>query len=88
MPLPANIAASFDMQVLSSRLTRDGNVVDGYLLPNLTITAPFAGRRGHVSFDIRNLTNERHSDPAGDDYLQQAVQQNGRTARVFVTFGF
>ncbi|MFN7985694.1 MAG: TonB-dependent receptor [Vicinamibacterales bacterium] len=88
VPLPANIAASFDMQVLSSRLTRDGNVVDGYVLPNLTITAPFAGRRGHVSFDIRNLTNERHSDPAGDDYAQQAVQQNGRTARVFVTFGF
>lgn len=88
VPWPAGVAASFDMQVLSSRLTRDGEVVPGYALPNVTLTAPFAGRRGHLSFNVRNLTNGRHSDPAGDDYAQQAVQQDGRTARVYMTFAF
>jgi hypothetical protein len=56
--------------------------------PNLTLTAPFVARRGHITFNVRNLTNGQHSDPAGDDYMQQAVQQNGRTARIYITFAF
>ena len=88
VPLPAGIAASFDMQALSARFTRDGEVVPGYVLPNLTLTAPFVARRGHITFNVRNLTNGQHSDPAGDDYMQQAVQQNGRTARIYITFAF
>jgi iron complex outermembrane receptor protein len=72
---------SVEGQYLSSRLTPVGTEVASRTLANLHIVQPL-GRSLELFGGLRNLFDTRHSDPASSQHLQDAIPQNGRTARI------
>jgi iron complex outermembrane receptor protein len=87
-PVYRNIFASVTLQALSARLSRTGATVPAYVRPDISITSPLFSARARMSLVVNNLTNTSYCDPVGDDFAQDTVAQNGRTARLFVTWGF
>lgn len=78
----------FDAAWLSERLSRSGARVPSYLRPNLTLSGPLLGDRLRFAFTVSNATNTVFADPVGDDFRQDTVTQNGRTARLQLTWQF
>ena len=95
--LPGPLARSFisiEGQYLSSRATlarpgADGQMVSGRVsaaaTANVTVVQPI-GRAWELSGSIRNLFDTKYDDPVSDQHLQEAVEQNGRTARIGLTW--
>ena len=88
---------SIEGQYLSSRATlaRPARSGDGLCLgrvaaaatANVTLVQPL-GRAWELSGGIRNLFDTKYADPVSDQHLQEAVEQNGRTARIGLTWKF
>ena len=72
----------------SSRLTVAGHPVDAHVVSDLTLSGPILDPRLRYSFTISNLANQQYADPVSTDFVQAAIRQNGRTARLrlFVSF--
>jgi outer membrane receptor for ferrienterochelin and colicins len=98
--LPGPVGRSFvsaEGQYLSSRRTLprpdrgDGTVFAGVVgaaaTANITLVQPL-GRRWELTAGVRNLFDAKYSDPVSDQHLQEAVEQNGRTARIGLTWKF
>lgn len=97
--LPGPTARSFvslEAQYLSRRgtvprLDADGQLtaghVNGAAIANVTVVQPL-GRAWELTGTIRNLFDTKYSDPVSDQHLQEAVEQNGRTARIGLTWKF
>ena len=92
-PLPRSFV-SVEGQYLSSRTTvarpvDDGSVfvasVAGAFTANITMVQPL-GRSWELTGSVRNLFNSKYEDPVSDQHVQVAVQQNGRTARIGLTW--
>ena len=92
-PLPRSFV-SVEGQFLSSRATVARPAEDGSLFvarvaavgtANVTMVQPL-GRAWELSGSIRNLFNSKYEDPVSDQHVQVAVQQNGRTARIGLTW--
>jgi outer membrane receptor for ferrienterochelin and colicins len=95
--LPGPTARSFvsiEGQYLSSRATlarpsADGSLITGRVsaaaTANVTLVQPL-GRAWELSGGIRNLFDNKYSDPVSDQHVQESVQQNGRTARIGLTW--
>lgn len=86
-PLGGGAFAALDVQWLGARLTRSGARLAGYVRPSVTITGPQL-HRVRLAATVTNLTAARYADPVGDDFVQDAVLQNGRTLRVQATWSF
>ena len=56
---------------------------------NLTLLGKQIGKNVDLSFSVDNLLNKRYSDPAAQQHLQNAIQQDGRNLRgkLVWTFG-
>jgi outer membrane receptor for ferrienterochelin and colicins len=85
---------SIEGNYLSSRTTlarpaADGSMrsgrVPGRGLAHVTFVQPI-GRAWELSAGVRNVFDTTYSDPVSDQHLQEAVEQNGRTARVGLTW--
>ncbi len=85
---------SIEGQYLSSRATlarpgRDGSMVAGRVsaaaTANVTVVQPL-GRTWELTGGIRNLFDSKYDDPVSDQHVQDAVEQNGRTARIGLTW--
>ncbi len=97
--VPGPVAHSFvsiEGQYLSSRATvarpaDDGSLfaarVAGAVTANLSYVQPL-GRAWELTGSIRNVFNTKYADPVSDQHVQAAVEQNGRTARVGLTWKF
>jgi len=98
--LPGPIGRSFislEAQYLSSRATSphpdpgNGVVSTGSVgaaaTVNVTLVQPI-GRAWELTGGIRNLFDTTYADPVSDQHVQEAVEQNGRTARVGLTWKF
>ena len=95
--LPGPIARSFisfEAQYLSSRATfprpdSDDGLYTGKVgaaaTANVTLVQPL-GRAWELTGSIRNLFDTKYSDPVSEQHLQEAVEQNGRTARIGLTW--
>jgi outer membrane receptor for ferrienterochelin and colicins len=95
--LPGPTARSFvslEGQYMSSRATlarpgADGTLVAGRVsgaaTANVTVVQPL-GRTWELSGGIRNLFDNKYADPVSDQHVQDAVEQNGRTARIGLTW--
>ena len=70
---------------VGSRLTRDGDKLNGYTTLNLSVTYAPPGHNWSIGLGVYNLTNERHMDPVGPEHVQEAVQQDGRQVRLQLT---
>jgi outer membrane receptor for ferrienterochelin and colicins len=97
LSLPGPTARSFvsiEGNYLSSRATlarpaEDGSMragrVPGRATANVTLVQPL-GRNWDLTASVRNLFDTRYLDPVSDGHVQEAVEQNGRTARVGLTW--
>jgi outer membrane receptor for ferrienterochelin and colicins len=54
---------------------------------NVTLVQPF-GRAWELTAGVRNLFDTKYSDPVSEQHLQEAIEQNGRTARIGLTWKF
>jgi outer membrane receptor protein involved in Fe transport len=75
-------------EYVGERLALDGEAVDGYYRQNLTIAS--ARLRGHfdLKFTVGNLFSQEYGDVGGVEHRQTVIVQDGRTARLSVTYRF
>jgi iron complex outermembrane receptor protein len=77
----AGSTAAVEVEHLSARRTLAATTGSAATIANLTVNARLAGAFELVG-TVRNLFNQRYADPASDEQLPDAIQQNGRTARL------
>ena len=86
MPLRESTLA-FDVRYTSSRRTLAGQRIPGVATADMTLRAPLS-----PSFEIvgtlRNLFDADYAEPASDSHIQDAIPQNGRTARIGLRWNF
>jgi outer membrane receptor for ferrienterochelin and colicins len=82
------VFASVELQGMTKRRTPLNESVGGYWVANATLFSRELVKGLDVSLSVYNLFNERYRDPAGGSYPQDAIQQDGRTWRVKVTYRF
>ena len=72
---------SIEGQYLSSRTTVVGSKVPGAMTVNANFIQP-VGKSWQLVAGLRNIFNVDYSDPVSGIHMQEAVTQNGRTARI------
>lgn len=77
----ARSTVALEGHYLSSRLTPVGTQVGRKLTFNLHVVQPL-GRTWELFGGLHNLLDAEYSDPASSQHLQDAIPQNGRTARI------
>ena len=80
-PAPAGSVVSVDALYLSSRGTLAGMTVAAAATANVTLVLPL-GRSWELYSSVRNIFDTRYSDPVSTQHRQDAISQNGRTARI------
>jgi iron complex outermembrane receptor protein len=68
-------------QYLSERKTRSGEAVSGAATLNFHMVHPL-GPSWTLIGGVRNIFDQEYSDPVSGAHLQEALPQNGRTARI------
>ena len=82
LPGPTNRSfVSVEGQYLSSRGTLAGLEVSGAATVNVTMIQPL-GRVWELTGSVRNIFDAQYSDPVSGQHRQDAILQNGRTARI------
>jgi len=71
--------AGAELQYTGERRTLQGEKAAGYLLANLTITAPLWQKKAFLSASLYNAFDTKYSDPVSDEYIQDAIDQDGRS---------
>ena len=79
--------AGFEARYLGSRDAEFG-AVDAYTLANLTLTWRLPVPGLELQGSVYNLFDERYADPAGPSFVQNAIEQDGRTFVLRATYGF
>ncbi len=77
-----------ELQYTGARRTLSGGDAGGYWLGNLNLIAPRLARDLELSVGIYNLFNRKFADPGGPEHVQDAIVQDGRTARVKLSYRF
>lgn len=72
----------------SKSKTLAGSYVDDFVLTNLTLTYVSPSKRVELSASIYNLFDTRYAYPGFGEHAQDALEQDGRTFRVKVTYRF
>jgi len=86
LTLPGPLAQStgaFEIQYLAPRRTVAGTTVAAAAVANVTFTKRI-NRAFELVGTVRNLFDAQYADPASDEHSTDAIQQNGRTARIGV----
>ena len=78
-PLPRSIV-SVEGGYLSGRTTVVGSRLSGRAIFNVHVIQPL-GRSWELFGGFRNALSTRYSDPVSGQHMQEAIEQNGRTAR-------
>jgi outer membrane receptor protein involved in Fe transport len=80
--------ASLDAQYMSSRSTLLGNVAGGHVLTNFSLFAPRTLGRFDLSASLYNVFDARYGDPVSNGFVQDLIQQDGRSFRVRTTLHY
>jgi outer membrane receptor for ferrienterochelin and colicins len=80
-PGPARSTISAEGQYFSSRQTLAGSTVSGAAVVNATVVVPL-GRAWEITGTVRNIFDAQYRDPVSSQHRQEAILQNGRTARI------
>ena len=78
----------YELQCYSKRQAVDGSDLDGYWLSNLQLSADKWAKGLEVSLGIYNLFDTRYEHPGSDTNWQNAIEQDGRSARLKVSYYF
>ena len=88
-PLPvAGLRAGYEWRYESARLTRDGVTLGGYTLSNLSLSTAALAPRLLASVTLDNLFDRRYADPGAENNWQNSFEQDGRSVRLKVSYGF
>lgn len=88
-PLPlAGLRVGYEMRYDSQRLSLDGSKLGGYAMSNLNLSTEALAKGLELSLGIQNLFDKRYSHPGADTNWQNALEQDGRSARMSVTYRF
>jgi len=82
------VFANFEILGMSDRTTIQGNNSGGYWLANFTLFSRELVKGVEFSASIDNIFNKKYSDPVGSDFSEDAIQQDGRSFRVKLTYHF
>ncbi len=85
---PKKAGVALEGQYLGSRLPLNRSTLPGVFFANLTLTSGALLPRAELSLSVRNLFDARYGIPGGQEHVQRAIEQDGRTVRVGVTVGF
>ena len=80
--------ASVDAQYMSARSTLLGDVAGGHVLTNLSLFAPRTFGRFDLSASVYNVFDARYGDPVSNGFVQDLIQQDGRSFRVRTTLHY
>ncbi len=80
--------ASFEGQEVSRRERVKETLVGGYFVANATLLSKDMFGRLQASVSLYNLFDKRYADPVGNEFRQDAIQQDGRNFRVKLTYRF
>jgi iron complex outermembrane receptor protein len=82
MPLfTPHSSLAFEGQYVSSRTTLAGTTVSGAGTLNIHVVQPLSSSWAIIG-GVRNIFDNEYLDPASGQHLQDAIAQNGRTARI------
>jgi outer membrane cobalamin receptor len=88
-PLPwVGLHMGYELRYDSSRLSRDGTTLGGYTLSNLTLSTEALAKGLELSAGLFNLFDKRYAQPTAAGSWQNALEQDGRSVRVKLTYGF
>jgi outer membrane receptor protein involved in Fe transport len=80
--------ASVDAQYIGRRKTLAQSHVSGFPLFNLTLLARELGRHTTFSAGVYNLFDRKYFDPGSAEHVQDAIQQDGRSFRLKLTWNW
>lgn len=88
-PLAATgLRFGYELQYTSERQAIDGSDLDGYWLSNLQLSSDTWVRGLEVSLGLYNLFDTRYEHPGADSNWQNALEQDGRSARLKLSYRF
>jgi len=88
-PILASAAtAAVDAQYMSARSTLLGNIAGGHVLTNLSLFAPLTFGRFDLSASLYNVLAARYGAPVSTGFVQDVIQQDGRSFRVRTTLHY
>jgi iron complex outermembrane receptor protein len=80
--------AGLELQYLSDRLTLSRGTADDFLVTNLTLLSERIKNRFDLSFSVYNLFDAKYGNPAGAEFRQDIIPQDGRSFRLKLTYRF
>lgn len=86
--LKDKIFAGVEEFYTSKRILLDGTRADSFFLTNLTLSAHNFIRGLDFSVSIYNVFDKGYADPASQEHLQNAIEQDGRSYRLKLTYRF
>jgi iron complex outermembrane receptor protein len=78
----AGLRVGYELQYGSSRLTRDGLVLGGYGVSNLTLSTEALAPGLEVSLSSANVFDKRYAEPGAENNWQNSFEQDGRSVRL------
>lgn len=82
------VFANLELLCLSNRRTVRGNTASGYVIANATLFSREIVKGLEFSASVYNLLDHKFGDPVSGDFLQDTIQQDGRSFRVKLTYRF
>jgi iron complex outermembrane receptor protein len=77
-----------EAQYTSNRKTLANNKAGGFSVANFTLFSQKLIKGFEISASIYNLFDKKYSDPTGEEHIQAAIPQDGRSFWFKVTYGF
>jgi iron complex outermembrane receptor protein len=74
--------------LVGSRLTVGGERLDAFLRSNLITTWHPRNQRFSLQAGVYNLFDHTYADPVGQEFVQNAIPQDGRTVAIKLGVGF
>jgi iron complex outermembrane receptor protein len=92
LPIVGNkLSLNPELQYVSSRTTVPGKATEavaGYALINLTLLSQELAKGLELSASVYNLLGTSYSDPVGNEFVQDAIRQDGMNFRLKATYRF
>jgi iron complex outermembrane receptor protein len=81
------LLAGAEARYVSARLGETASI-DPYAVVDLTLTWPAVPQHLELALSLRNLFDERYGDPPGPSFVQNTIEQDGRTFLVRASYRF
>ena len=78
----------YELQYVGERQSIDGTDLASYWLSNLHLSTDALAKGLEVSLGLYNLFDTRYENPGSDINWQNAIEQDGRSARLKATYSF